>query len=73
MMAGHGGEWGGDEEGYTMIQVLCSQRDRFKDRVNQLELQLAHVHLNTAYAAANAAPFAYHVFLFLCALLQVLF
>ena len=29
-----------------MIKVLCSQRDRFKDRANQLELQLAQVKLS---------------------------
>ncbi|KAL0022630.1 hypothetical protein WJX77_011900 [Trebouxia sp. C0004] len=34
-------DWGGEEGDNTMVKVLCSQRDRFKDRANQLELQLA--------------------------------
>ncbi|KAL3136045.1 hypothetical protein ABBQ32_007079 [Trebouxia sp. C0010 RCD-2024] len=38
---GHGEDWGSDEGCHTMVKVLCSQRDRFKDRAHQLELQLA--------------------------------
>ncbi|KAL3131491.1 hypothetical protein ABBQ38_007797 [Trebouxia sp. C0009 RCD-2024] len=38
---GHGEEWGSDEGGHTMVKILCSQRDRFKDRAHQLEMQLA--------------------------------
>lgn len=41
--AGGGEDWGGEEGDTTMVKVLCSQRDRFRDRVNQLELQLAQV------------------------------
>lgn len=41
--AGGGEDWGGEEGDNTMVKVLCSQRDRFRDRANQLELQLAQV------------------------------
>ena len=76
MIAGHGGEWGGEEGGHTMVKVLCSQRDRFKDRGNQLELQLAQVHFHpykTAYSVANAVPCTFCNSFSLCpTLLQVL-
>lgn len=39
-----GEEWGGEEGENTMVKVLVSQRDRFKDKANQLEHQLAQVH-----------------------------
>ena len=34
---------GVDDGEHTMVKVLCSQRDRFKDKVHQLEVQLAEV------------------------------
>ena len=36
-------QWGGEEGDHTMVKVLCSQRDRFRDKANQLDLQLAQV------------------------------
>ena len=40
---GGGEEWGSEEGDNTMVKVLCSQRDRFRDKAHQLELQLAQV------------------------------
>ena len=44
MGAGGGEEWGGEGGEGTMVKVLCSQRDRFRDKANQLELQLGQVY-----------------------------
>lgn len=49
--AGSGEEWGGEEGENTMVKVLVSQRDRFKDKANQLEHQLAQVH-----STSNPSP-----------------
>lgn len=54
-MSGQAGEWGGEEGGHTMVKVLCSQRDRFKDRANQLELQLAQVVVTLNFIVFHAA------------------
>lgn len=37
------GSDGADDGEHTMVKVLCSQRDRFKERAHQLEVQLAEV------------------------------
>ena len=42
LLACSGGD-GVDDGEHTMVKVLCSQRDRFKDKVHQLEVQLAEV------------------------------
>ena len=36
-------QWSNEEGDHTMVKVLCSQRDRFRDKAHQLELQLAQV------------------------------
>ena len=36
-------QWSSEEGDHTMVKVLCSQRDRFRDKAHQLELQLAQV------------------------------
>lgn len=38
----------GEEGEHTMVKVLCNQRDRFREKANQLEVQLAQARCNCA-------------------------
>ena len=44
---------GVDDGEHTMVKVLCSQRDRFKEKAHQLEVQLAEA--RPLYSLLSAA------------------